>query len=205
MNTFGYVRVSSQDQNEDRQMIAMREIGVQDSMIFLDKQSGKDFNRPQYQEMVSKFQEGDLLYVLSIDRLGRSYKEIQEQWQILTKEKMIDICVMNMPLLDTRQYKDLMGTFIADLVLQILSFVSQMERDNIRQRQAEGIAAAKAKGVRFGRPQKETPDGFDEMLRNWKTGNIKLDEAIQMSGVCKSTFFRMVKEQKKNQTLNGLV
>ena len=205
MNTFGYVRVSSQDQNEDRQMIAMREIGVQDSMIFLDKQSGKDFNRPQYQEMVSKFQEGDLLYVLSIDRLGRSYKEIQEQWQILTKEKMIDICVMNMPLLDTRQYKDLMGTFIADLVLQILSFVSQMERDNIRQRQAEGIAAAKAKGVRFGRPQKETPPGFDEMFTNWKMGNIKLDEAIQMSGVCKSTFFRMVKEQKKNQTQNGPV
>ena len=205
MNTFGYVRVSSQDQNEDRQMIAMREIGVQDSMIFLDKQSGKDFNRPQYQEMVSKFQEGDLLYVLSIDRLGRSYKEIQEQWQILTKEKMIDICVMNMPLLDTRQYKDLMGTFIADLVLQILSFVSQMERDNIRQRQAEGIAAAKAKGVRFGRPQKETPPGFDEMFMSWKTGNIKLDEAIQMSGVCKSTFFRMVKEQKKNQAQNGLV
>ena len=205
MNTFGYVRVSSQDQNEDRQMIAMREIGVQDSMIFLDKQSGKDFNRPQYQEMVSQFQEGDLLYVLSIDRLGRSYKEIQEQWQILTKEKMIDICVMNMPLLDTRQYKDLMGTFIADLVLQILSFVSQMERDNIRQRQAEGIAAAKAKGVRFGRPQKETPPGFDEMFTNWKMGNIKLDEAIQMSGVCKSTFFRMVKEQKKNQAQNGLV
>lgn len=205
MNTFGYVRVSSQDQNEDRQMIAMREIGVKDSMIFLDKQSGKDFNRPQYQEMVSQFQEGDLLYVLSIDRLGRSYKEIQEQWQILTKEKMIDICVMNMPLLDTRQYKDLMGTFIADLVLQILSFVSQMERDNIRQRQAEGIAAAKAKGVRFGRPQKETPPGFDEMFMSWKTGNIKLDEAIQMSGVCKSTFFRMVKEQKKNQAQNGLV
>ncbi len=205
MNTFGYVRVSSQDQNEDRQMIAMREAGVSDNMIFLDKQSGKDFNRPQYQEMVSRFQEGDLLYVLSIDRLGRNYREIQEQWQILTKEKMIDICVMNMPLLDTRQYKDLMGTFIADLVLQILSFVSQMERENIRQRQAEGIAAAKAKGVRFGRPLKVIPDGFEEMFRNWKTGNIKLDEAIQMSGVCKSTFFRMVKEQKKNQTPKGLV
>ena len=154
MSTYGYVRVSSQDQNEDRQMIAMREFGVQNRMIYLDKQSGKDFNRPRYQEMVSKFRAGDLLCIKSIDRLGRNYKEVQEEWRILTREKGIDIVVLDMPILDTRQNKKLVDIYLADSVLNLLSLVSQMERDNIHQRQAEGIAAAKAKGVHLGRPLK---------------------------------------------------
>ena len=149
---YGYIRVSSTDQNEDRQLIALRGKGVPDSRIYIDKQSGKDFNRPKYRQLLKKIKPGELLYVLSIDRLGRNYKEIQDQWRILTKEKGVDICVLDMPLLDTRQGKDLMGTFIADLVLQILSFVAQNERENIRKRQAEGIAAAKARGEKFGRP-----------------------------------------------------
>lgn len=152
MQTYGYARVSSTDQNEYRQLLALRARNVPERNIFVDKQSGKDFLRPQYAELVLRLREGDLLYVLSIDRLGRNYEEIQDQWRFLTKEIGIDIVVIDMPLLDTRQGKDLMGTFIADLVLQILSFVAQSERDSIRRRQAEGIAAAKARGVRFGRP-----------------------------------------------------
>lgn len=151
---YGYVRVSSTDQNEDRQMIALSEAGVPKKNIYPDKMSGKNFERPQYQKLLKKLKSGDLLYILSIDRLGRNYEEIQKQWRIITKEKNVDICVIDMPLLDTRQGKDLMGTFIADLVLQILSFVAQSERENIKKRQAEGIAAAKAKGIRFGRPEK---------------------------------------------------
>lgn len=193
MNTYGYVRVSSQDQNEDRQMIAMREFGVMDSMIFLDKQSGKDFNRPQYIKMKETVQEGDLLVVKSIDRLGRSYEEIGEQWRILTKEKKIDIYVIEMSMLDTRRYKDLMGTFIADLVLQVLSFVSQNERENIRQRQAEGIAAAKLKGVRFGRPRIQTPDCFDELIQRWKTGTLSRKEIENRCGISTTTFYRRVR------------
>ena len=158
MNVYGYVRVSSRDQNEDRQLIALRGKGVEDRFIYMDKVSGKDFNRPQYKKLVKKLKPGDLLYIQSIDRLGRNYEEVQNQWRILTKEKNADICVVDMPLLDTRQGKDLMGTFIADLVLQILSFVAQNERDFIRKRQAEGIAAAKAKGVKFGRPPIPLPD-----------------------------------------------
>ena len=160
MNVYGYVRVSSRDQNEDRQLIALRGKGVEDRFIYMDKVSGKDFNRPQYKKLVKKLKPGDLLYIQSIDRLGRNYEEVQNQWRILTKEKNADICVVDMPLLDTRQGKDLMGTFIADLVLQILSFVAQNERDFIRKRQAEGIAAAKAKGVKFGRPPIPLPDNF---------------------------------------------
>ena len=152
MDVYGYIRVSSVDQNEDRQLIALRGQGVTERHIYLDKQSGKDFHRPQYKRLVKALKPGDLLYVLSIDRLGRDYREIQQQWRLLTKEKGVDICVLDMPLLDTRQGKDLMGTFIADLVLQILSFVAQSERENIRRRQQEGIAAAKARGVKFGRP-----------------------------------------------------
>ena len=152
-NSYGYVRVSSTDQNEDRQFLALKEKGVVKMNIYMDKQSGKDFNRPQYKKLVKKLKAGDLLYILSIDRLGRNYEEIQNQWRVLTKEIGVDICVLDMPLLDTRNGKDLMGTFIADLVLQILSFVAQSERENIKKRQAEGIAAAKAKGVRFGRPE----------------------------------------------------
>lgn len=152
MQTYGYARVSSTDQNEYRQLLALRARNVPERNIFVDKQSGKDFLQPQYAELVLRLREGDLLYVLSIDRLGRNYEEIQDQWRFLTKEIGIDIVVIDMPLLDTRQGKNLMGTFIADLVLQILSFVAQSERDSIRRRQAEGIAAAKARGVRFGRP-----------------------------------------------------
>ena len=160
MNVYGYIRVSSRDQNEDRQRIALRERGVEDGFIYTDKVSGKDFDRPQYKKLVKKLKPGDLLMIQSIDRLGRNYEELQNQWRILTKEKNVDICVIDMPLLDTRQGKDLMGTFIADLVLQILSFVAQNEREFIRKRQAEGIAAAKAKGVKFGRPPIPLPDNF---------------------------------------------
>ncbi len=157
---YGYVRCSSTDQNEDRQMIALREAAVPEKNVFMDKQSGKDFDRPNYKKLVKGLKAGDILYILSIDRLGRNYEEIQKQWRILTKEIGIDICVLDMPLLDTRNGKDLMGTFIADLVLQILSFVAQSERENIKKRQAEGIAVAKARGVKFGRPEKEAPDDF---------------------------------------------
>ena len=152
LNIYGYIRVSSKDQNEDRQRIALAEAGVRDRNIFGDKQSGKDFNRPQYKKLLKKLKEDDLLYVKNIDRLGRNYEEIQEQWRVITKEKRVDIVVLDMPLLDTRRGKDLMGTFLSDIVLQVLSFVAENERVSIRQRQAEGIAAAKAKGVKFGRP-----------------------------------------------------
>ena len=164
MNTYGYVRVSSREQNENRQLIALKEVGLTGNVIFLDKQSGKDFNRPQYKKLLRKLKKGDSLYVKSIDRLGRNYEEIQQQWRLLTKEKGVDIVVLDMPLLDTRRGKDLMGTFLSDIVLQILSFVAENERTNIRQRQAEGIAAAKAKGVKFGRPPKPLPTNTRELL-----------------------------------------
>ena len=186
---YGYVRVSSIDQNEDRQMIALRGKGVPDTHIFMDKQSGKDFNRPKYKRMLRKMKPGDLLYILSIDRLGRNYKEIQEQWRILTKDKGIDICVLDMPLLDTRQGKDLMGTFIADLVLQILSFVAENERVNIRKRQAEGIAAAKARGVKFGRPPMPLPDNFYAVHQAWRSKKISLDQATEACGMPVGTFY----------------
>ena len=165
MTEYGYVRVSSTDQNEERQLIVMNERRVLPGNVYIDKQSGKDFERPQYKKMLKKLKAGDLLYILSIDRLGRNYKEIQNQWRILTKEIGAYICVIDMPLLDTRNGKDLMGTFIADLVLQILSFVAQSERENIRKRQAQGIAAAKKRGVRFGRPEKPMPEGFAETVK----------------------------------------
>lgn len=176
MKIYGYVRVSSTDQNEDRQLIALREQGVDEKNIFIDKQSGKDFERPNYKKLVNKLKTGDLLYIISIDRLGRNYEEIQKQWRVLTKEIGIDICVLDMPMLDTRNGKDLMGTFIADLVLQILSFVAQSERENIRKRQTEGIAAAKAKGVKFGRPEKEVPNDFAKIVRAWEQKKLPLIE-----------------------------
>lgn len=191
---FGYVRVSGLDQNEDRQLRAMGEKQIPRQNIFTDKQSGKDFERPQYQKMVKKMKAGDLLYVLSIDRLGRNYEEIQRQWRILTKDIGIDICVLDMPLLDTRNGKDLMGTFIADLVLQILSFVAQSERENIKKRQAEGIAAAKARGVKFGRPEVPTPDGFAKHIARWEKGQITTAEALKLTGLSKSTFYRKLRE-----------
>ena len=193
-NTYGYIRVSSLDQNEDRQLIAMKEKLVPASNLFVDKQSGKDFERPQYKKMVKKLKAGDLLYILSIDRLGRNYEEIQRQWRILTKEIGIDICVIDMPLLDTRNGKDLMGTFIADLVLQILSFVAESERNNIKKRQAEGIAAARARGVHLGRPIKEAPKDFPEIVKAWEKGEITLAESLKRSNMGQTSFYRRCRE-----------
>lgn len=195
-NVYGYVRVSSIEQNEDRQIIALKKAGVHDNYIFMDKQSGKDFHRANYGKMVSQMQEGDLLYIMSIDRLGRNYAEIQNQWRMLTKEIGIDICVIDMPLLDTRNGKDLMGAFIADLVLQILSFAAENERENIRKRQEQGIAAAKKRGVRFGRPKSKVPDNFKSIVKAWRRGNIKLEEALGKCQMSKSTFYRRLREMR---------
>ena len=185
---YGYVRVSSCDQNEDRQLIALRKLEIPEKNIFMDKQSGKDFDRPQYKRMVRKLKKDDLLYIKSIDRLGRNYGEILEQWQILTKKKDVDIVVLDMPLLDTRRGKDLMGTFLSDIVLQILSFVAENERDNIRQRQAEGIAAAKSRGVRFGRPPGKLPENFESVCDGWKKGILSTAAAAEKCGMPLSTF-----------------
>lgn len=188
---FGYVRVSTKDQNEDRQILAMQEFGVPQKQIFMDKLSGKDFNRPQYKRLLRRLKPGNVLAVKSIDRLGRNYSEIQEQWRLITKEKKAHIVVLDMPLLDTRQKgKDLTGTFIADLVLQILSYVAQMERENIKQRQAEGIAAAKAKGVRFGREKMPIPDRFYELQTRYRGGCITARAAARELGVAHSTFLK---------------
>lgn len=196
MEIYGYVRVSSTDQNEDRQLIALRDKRVGDKNVYVDKQSGKDFNRPQYKKLVRKLRAGDLLYILNIDRLGRNYEEIQNQWRILTKEKGIDICVIDMPLLDTRQGKDLMGTFIADLVLQILSFIAQNERENIKKRQAEGIAAAKARGVKFGRPEKKVPDDFGKMVSAWEQKRLSFSEVLKKCNMSEATFYRKLREYR---------
>ena len=196
MSIYGYVRVSSTDQNEDRQIVALRGVGVAGKNMFMDKQSGKDFERPQYKKMLKKLKPGDLLYILSIDRLGRNYEEIQKQWRILTKDIGVDICVIDMPLLDTRNGKDLMGTFLADLVLQILSFVAQNECENIRKRQAQGIAAAKAKGVKFGRPQKAVPEDFEKIVKEWERKNLPLEEALYQCNMSKATFYRKVREYR---------
>lgn len=187
-NQYGYIRVSSKDQNEDRQLVTMYELQISLSNIYIDKQSGKDFNRPQYKRMLRKLHRDDLLYIKSIDRLGRNYAEILEQWRILTKEKGIDIVVLDMPLLDTRRGKDLMGTFLSDIVLQVLSFVAENERSNIRQRQAEGIAAAKARGVRFGRPPRPLPPPFIDTYQQWQGGEISCTEAAQRCDMPLSTF-----------------
>ncbi|QNM05797.1 recombinase family protein [Qiania dongpingensis] len=194
---YGYIRVSSTDQNEDRQLIALHGKGIPDSRIYMDKQSGKDFNRPKYKRLMRRVKQGDLLYILSIDRLGRNYREIQEQWRLLTQEKGVDICVLDMPLLDTRQGKDLMGTFIADLVLQILSFVAQSERENIRKRQAEGIAAAKARGVKFGRPPVPLPGNFYEVHRAWRGKKMTLRQAAEACGMPEGTFYAKVVKFEK--------
>ena len=187
-NIYGYIRVSTREQNEDRQLIALREMSVPEKNIFMDKQSGKDFNRPQYKKLAKKLKPGDLLYIKSIDRLGRNYEEIQNQWRVLTKDKGIDIVVLDMPLLDTRRGKDLMGTFLSDIVLQVLSFVAENERSNIRQRQAEGIAAAKARGIRFGRPPLPLPENFHENYQRWKSGEITCTTAAKACGLPLSTF-----------------
>lgn len=187
-NTYGYIRVSTRDQNLDRQLLAMRELSISEKNIFMDKQSGKDFDRPAYRRLVKKLRPDDLLYIKSIDRLGRNYEEIQNQWRILTKEKKIDIVVLDMPLLDTRRGKDLMGAFLSDIVLQILSFVAENERANIRARQAEGIAAAKARGVRFGRPPRPLPENYHSACQRWRAGAISGTMAARECGMPLSTF-----------------
>ena len=191
---YGYIRVSSADQNEDRQLVALRSCKVPECNLFVDKQSGKDFERPEYRRMLRRLKRDDLLYVKSIDRLGRNYGEILEQWRLLTKEKGVDIVVLDMPILDTRSGKDLMGTFIADLVLQILSFVAQNERENIRQRQAEGIAAAKARGVPFGRPALPLPENFEQVVASWRNKEIDFASALQQTGMRPATFYRRLKD-----------
>ena len=187
-NLYGYIRVSTREQNEDRQILALKELSIPEKNLFIDKQSGKDFERPQYRKMIRKLKKDNLLYIKSIDRLGRNYSEILEQWRILTKEKGIDIVVLDMPLLDTRRGKDLMGTFLSDIVLQVLSFVAENERTNIRQRQAEGIAAAKARGVRFGRPPKPLPENFHQLYQQWRNGRITGTTAAKLCGMPLSTF-----------------
>ena len=198
---YGYIRVSTREQNEDRQLIALREIGVPEKNIYLDKQSGKDFNRPQYKKLLRKLKKDDLLYIKSIDRLGRNYEEILEQWRVLTKEKGVDIVVLDMPLLDTLRGKDLMGTFLSDIVLQVLSFVAENERSNIRQRQAEGIAAAKARGVKFGRPPKPLPDNFHSCYQRWKQGEITGTQAAKECEMPLATF-RYRAELYENTTIS---
>ncbi len=192
--TYGYARVSSREQNEDRQMIAFDEANVPKENIFVDKQSGKDFNRPKYRRLLRRLKVDDVLFVKSIDRLGRDYAEILEQWRILTKEKKIDIVVIDMPLLDTRRGKDLMGTFLSDIVLQVLSFVAENERKNIRQRQKEGIEAAKLTGVQFGRPLKPMPENFRHIYDRWIGKEITGEEAAQLCNVARATFYRKVRE-----------
>lgn len=187
-NIYGYIRVSTREQNEDRQLIALRQLQIPWECIFIDKQSGKDFERPQYKKMLNMLKKDDLLYIKSIDRLGRDYEEILRYWRVLTKEKGIDIVVLDMPLLDTRRGKDLLGTFLSDIVLQVLSFVAENERANIHQRQAEGIAAAKARGVRFGRPPKPLPDTFQSAYQCWRTGRISGAAAAKMCGMPLATF-----------------
>ena len=200
MNAYGYIRVSTREQNEDRQLIALQEAGIANTAIFLDKQSGRDFARPGYRNLLKKLKKDDLLYIKSIDRLGRNYDDILLQWRILTKEIGVDIIVLDMPLLDTRNGKDLMGTFIADLVLQILSFVAQSEHENIRKRQAEGIAAAQLRGVRFGRPPRALPENFDAVRREWRAKKITLKQAALSCGLPEGTFYsRAVQLEREEQ------
>lgn len=192
---YGYIRVSTKEQNETRQRIALQEFPVLEKNIFMDKQSGKDFVRPAYQRLLKKMKEKDVLVIQSIDRLGRNYEEILEQWRTLTRKKRVDIVVLDMPLLDTRdKNKDLTGTFVADLVLQILSYVAQNERENIRKRQAEGIAAAKDRGVRFGNPGKPLPESFEEVVKKWRRKELRLSEALEELEIGRTYFFKNIKQ-----------
>lgn len=195
---YGYIRVSTREQNEERQVHALREYGVSDALLFLDKQSGKDFNRPAYRRLLARLRPGDLLAVKSIDRLGRNYEEILDQWRLLVRQMGVDIVVLDMPLLDTRQGRDLTGTLIADIVLQLLSYVAETERANIRQRQAEGIRAAKARGVRFGRERLVMPPGFEELKQRWEQGEISSREAGRRLGISYQTFLRNVKGREES-------
>ena len=202
-NVYGYVRVSSKDQNEDRQVITMREMQIPDENIFIDKQSGKDFNRPQYKKMLRKVKPDDLIYIKSIDRLGRNYAEILDQWKVITKDKRVDLYVMDMPILDTRREKNLLGTFISDLVLALLSYVAENERANIRQRQVEGIAAAKARGVHFGRRPNPLPDNFYDVYQQWKMKKFSVSEAAKRCGMAQTTFFERARAYEKSTLSNG--
>ena len=201
-NVYGYVRVSSKDQNEDRQLITMREMQVPEENIYVDKQSGKDFNRPQYKKLMRRVRQNDLIYIKSIDRLGRNYAEILEQWKIITKDKKVDLYVMDMPILDTRREKNLLGTFISDLVLALLSYVAENERTTIRQRQAEGIAAAKARGVHFGRHPNPLPENFYEVYQQWKMKKVSVAEAARMCGMAQTTFFERARAYEKSTMAN---
>lgn len=199
INIYGYMRVSSKEQNEDRQKIALTEMGVPENNIYMDKQSGKDFERTQYKRLLRKLNENSVLYIKSIDRLGRNYGELNEQWRIITKEKKADIVVIDMPLLDTRREKNLLGTFISDVVLALLSYVAENERTNIKQRQAEGIAAAKARGVKFGRPPLSIPENFYQMHKDWRAGKITIEEAAKACNMCPKTFYsKAVKYEKSS-------
>ena len=199
INIYGYMRVSSKEQNEDRQKIALTEMGVPENNIYMDKQSGKDFERTQYKRLLRKLNEKSVLYIKSIDRMGRNYGELNEQWRIITKEKKADIVVIDMPLLDTRREKNLLGTFISDVVLALLSYVAENERTNIKQRQAEGIAAAKARGVKFGRPPLPIPENFYQMHKDWRTGKITIEEAARACNMCPKTFYsKSVKYEKSS-------
>lgn len=199
INVYGYMRVSSKEQNEDRQKIALTEMGVPENNIYMDKQSGKDFERTQYKRLLRKLNENSVLYIKSIDRLGRNYGELNEQWRIITKEKKADIVVIDMPLLDTRREKNLLGTFISDVVLALLSYVAENERTNIKQRQAEGIAAAKARGVKFGRPPLSIPENFYQMHKDWRAGKITIEEAAKACNMCPKTFYsKAVKYEKSS-------
>ena len=199
INIYGYMRVSSKEQNEDRQKIALTEMGVPKNNIYMDKQSGKDFERTQYKRLLRKLNENSVLYIKSIDRLGRNYGELNEQWRIITKEKKADIVVIDMPLLDTRREKNLLGTFISDVVLALLSYVAENERTNIKQRQAEGIAAAKARGVKFGRPPLPSPENFYQMHKDWRAGKITIEEAAKACNMCPKTFYsKAVKYEKSS-------
>ena len=199
INIYGYMRVSSKEQNEDRQKIALTEMGVPENNIYMDKQSGKDFERTQYKRLLRKLNENSVLYIKSIDRLGRNYGELNEQWRIITKEKKADIVVIDMPLLDTRREKNLLGTFISDVVLALLSYVAENERTNIKQRQAEGIAAAKARGVKFGRPPLPIPENFYQMHKDWRAGKITIEDAAKACNMCPKTFYsKAVKYEKSS-------
>ncbi len=200
---YGYARVSSRDQNEDRQLVALHEMNVPEEQIFVDKQSGKNFNRPQYKRLLRKIKPDDLIYIKSIDRLGRNYADILEQWKLITKEKKVDICILEMPLLDTRRGKDLMGTFLADIVLALLSYVAENERINIRQRQAEGIAAAKARGVHFGRTPNPLPENFYEVYQKWKMKKLSVSKAARECGMPQTTFYERAKSFEKSMIPNG--
>ena len=200
INIYGYMRVSSKEQNEDRQKIALTEMGVPENNIYMDKQSGKDFERTQYKRLLRKLNENSVLYIKSIDRLGRNYGELNEQWRIITKEKKADIVVIDMPLLDTRREKNLLGTFISDVVLALLSYVAENERTNIKQRQAEGIAAAKARGVKFGRPPLPIPQNFYQMHKDWRAGKITIEEAAKACNMCPKTFYsKAVKYEREEE------